>query len=89
MKLSKGGLDNLLKIDVALRCQFYKQMAMNVTQRLQKVSMTTADIREAPRGLAQHLYTASSSLSAKKLLKIRRRLGIPDTEHNHGGMRMH
>ena len=88
MKLSKGGLDNLLKIDVALRCQFYKQMAMNVTQRLQKVSMTTADIREAPRGLAQH-DNASSSLSAKKLLKIRRRLGIPDTEHNHGGMRMH
>lgn len=80
MKLSKGGLDDLLNHDVELRCQFYKQMAINVTQRLQKVSKTTADIREAPRGLAQH-DNASSSLSAKKLLKIRRRLGIPDTEH--------
>ena len=54
-------------------------MAINVTQRLQKVSKTTADIREAPRGLAQQNNPASE-LSAKKLLKIRRRLGIPDAE---------
>jgi len=80
MKLSKQGMEALLEQDSELRCAFYKQMAINVTQRLQKVSKTTADIREAPRGLAQQ-DNAASSLSAKKLLKIRRRLGIPDAEH--------
>ena len=79
LKLSKQGLEALLEKDVELRCAFYKQMAINVTQRLQKVSKTTADIREAPRGLAQQNNPASE-LSAKKLLKIRRRLGIPDAE---------
>ena len=80
MKLSKQGMEALLQQDSELRTAFYKQMAITVTQRLQKVSKTTADIREAPRGLAQQENPASS-LSAKKLLKIRRRLGIPDTEH--------
>ena len=80
MKLSKQGMQALLQQDSTLCTAFYKQMAITVSQRLQKVSKTTADIREAPRGLAQQENPASS-LSAKKLLKIRRRLGIPDTEH--------
>ena len=71
MKLSKQGMRALLQQDSKLCTAFYKQMATTVSQRLQKVSKTTADIREAPRGLAQQENPASS-LSAKKLLKIRR-----------------
>ena len=64
MQLSKSGLAAVLDADPDLRAAFYKQIAINVTQRLQKVSKTTADIREAPRGLAQP-ESASSTLSAK------------------------
>ena len=79
MQLSKSGLAAVLDADPDLRAAFYKQIAINVTQRLQKVSKTTADIREAPRGLAQP-ESASSTLSAKKLLKVRRRFGVADSE---------
>ena len=46
MQLSKAGLDSVLDADVELRTVFYQQMAINVTQRLQRVSKATADIRE-------------------------------------------
>ena len=53
-------------------------MAINVTQRLHRVSLASADIREAPRGRAQP--EPSSSTTASKLLKVRRRIGIADAE---------
>lgn len=46
MKLSKEKLDAKLTEDVDLRIAFYQQLAINVTQRLQKVSKSTADIKE-------------------------------------------
>ena len=46
MQLSKSGLDDCLSKDLDLRKVFYQQMAINVTQRLQRVSKSTADIKE-------------------------------------------
>ena len=79
MQLGKERLDQVLATDSSLRAKFYKQMAINVTQRLQMVSRHTADIKEAPRGMAQP-DNSSSNLTAKKLLKVRRRVGVSDTE---------
>jgi len=78
MSLNKENLDSILSTDPELSCKFYRQMAINVTQRLQAVSKASADIREAPRGLTQP--EVSLPISAKKLLKIRHRLGTPDSE---------
>lgn len=46
MRLSKEGLEKRLAEDIALRTVFYQQLAINVTQRLQKVSKSIADIKE-------------------------------------------
>jgi len=78
-RFPKQALTEILAADGELSNKFYRQMAINVTQRLQTVSKAATDIREAPRGLAT---PANSSLpiSAKKLLKVRHRLGAADSE---------
>ena len=38
MKLTKKELDNILGQDPAMSCKFYRQMAINVTHRLQTVT---------------------------------------------------
>jgi len=78
-KVSKVTLAARLEADHDLARDFYKHMAIAVTQRLSLVSSASAEIPEAPRGAAQPLdEKASKELSAAKLLKVRRRLNIPD-----------
>ena len=58
---------------------FYKHMAITVTQRLSVVSAASAEIPEAPRGAVNDDHANQLfELSAGKLLKVRRRLNIPD-----------
>lgn len=78
-KVSKATLAARLEADHDLARDFYKHMAIAVTQRLSLVSSASAEIPEAPRGAAQPIDgKASKELSAAKLLKVRRRLNIPD-----------
>jgi len=79
-RVSKMVLERTLQQDHQLSCKFYRQIAINVTQRLLAVSKASADIDEAPRGVANNLDSFALPVSAKKLLKVRNRLGIADTE---------
>mmetsp|Transcript_32827 Transcript_32827/g.104725 ORF Transcript_32827/g.104725 Transcript_32827/m.104725 type:complete len:775 (-) Transcript_32827:2169-4493(-) len=78
-RLSRVSLESLLASDSALARDFYRQTAIEITRRLQRVSAASADMRDAPRGLTSPM-PPMVNLSAKKLLKVRHRLNIPDTE---------
>ena len=72
----------MLAENTDLARDFYKHMAISVTQRLSIVSAASAEIPEAPRGAAQPLVASASKnieLSAAKLLKVRRRFAVPDS----------
>ena len=81
LMLSKAVLAEKLAENAGLARDFYKHMAISVTQRLSIVSAASAEIPEAPRGAAQPLDAGAKNmeLSAAKLLKVRRRLNVPDT----------
>ena len=79
--LPKDKLTEMLDDNLDLAKDFYKHMAISVTQRLSIVSAASAEIPEAPRGAAQPLDPGSKNieLSAAKLLKVRRRFNVPDS----------
>ncbi|EOD08986.1 hypothetical protein EMIHUDRAFT_452928 [Emiliania huxleyi CCMP1516] len=79
VRLSRAALEGVLEAEANLGRDFFCQMAIEVTHRLQKVSTAIAETGEAPRGLTQPA-DAALPISAKKLLKVRHRLGVPDTE---------
>lgn len=60
LRVSKAQLAEQLASDETLSAAFHKQMAIAVTQRLQTVSNASAEITEAPRGVAQVCPTAPS-----------------------------
>ena len=78
LRVPKLALAERLNSDPELARDFYKYMAISVTQRLALVSSASAEIPEAPRGFAQPMG-AAVELSAAKLLKVRRRLNVSDT----------
>jgi len=83
-RLDKASLATKLASNPDLARDFYKHLAISVTQRLSIVSAASAEIPEAPRGAATHLDVAvkgygMEQLSAAKLLKVRRRLQVGDT----------
>ena len=82
MRISKVALGERLAAEPTLARDFYKHMAIAVTQRLSIVSAASAEIPEAPRGAAQPIDAGGSvekELSPAKLLKVRRRLNVPDS----------
>jgi len=81
LRLDKASLASRLAANPDLARDFYKHMAISVTQRLSIVSAASAEIPEAPRGAAQPTEGKSigvEQLSAAKLLKVRKRLGVSD-----------
>ena len=79
IKVSKSALTAVLAREPELSSKFHHQLAINVTQRLHSVSKISADIAEAPRGMAL-VDNHALPISAKKLLKVRHRLGVADIE---------
>lgn len=82
LKVPKAELAEKLQGNPRLARDFYKHMAIAVTQRLSIVSAASAEIPEAPRGAAQPLDVGAAKdkeLSPAKLLKVRRRFNIPDS----------
>jgi len=81
VRVSKVALKERLDKNPELARDFYKHMAIAVTQRLSLVSNASAEIPEAPRGTAQPLTGTGmvAELSAAKLLKVRRRFAVPDS----------
>ena len=81
LQLEKATLANSLAENSSLARDFYKHMAISATQKLSIVSAASAEIPEAPRGqqLTQDAGIKNIELSAAKLIKVRKRLQVPDT----------